>query len=384
MLRRSKTQSKVPTQYGARLPAGHSRYSDPWPQSTLARLAAATFAPKLLQLYGEGRNQTTIAPKSSFSTSAGNNSLLQMGSSSCTLTSPCTGIVISEVWVQGSTSLAVPPDGIDNSYAGEFSYVEHVTITNFVGNGLLVEGSVAGSSDLADGSGPYVDLVISNVTTGDTSSAVSTTSCINLQAQTRGVHGLTCTANGMPMAGIYLDGSGNTIEDIHFEGVVAGVLAGSQHTAAGNSVTNVSGVDGGNSGPVTYDVQISSNVTAGVANVSDLTLTGISPYGTIKDFTVQDELTGINVPKTDNVTIYALGAPFGGGNGYTLFSTSPVTPSTSVPTNGVPTWGIGTTNIGGESCNTPGALYSNTSGATGTTIFVCTQTTGSALWTSLP
>jgi hypothetical protein len=330
-----------------------------------------------MRIIGEGRGQTTITPSSTFSTSKGS-ALLQMGSSSCTTTSPCTGIVISELWVQGNTGETVPADGIDNPYAGAFSYVEHATVSYFTGNGLLIEGAVASSGSntyLADGSGPYSDLIISNVSTG-TSAATASTTCINLQAQTRGIHGLTCTANGSPTAGSYLDGSNNTIEDVHFEGVITGVLVGSQHVAAGNSVINVSGADG--SGPVDYDIQVSSNTqTGGSPNVSDLTLEGISPYGFIKDFVVLDNLTGVSIPKADNVALYALGNSF--GSGYSLFSTTPVTPSSSVPTNGLPTWGVGGTNLGSttETCNTPGALYSNTAGGTGSTVFVCTEATQS-------
>ena len=328
------------------------------------------------RLIGEGRNLTTIAPTSSFSTSLGN-SLIQMGSSTlCSSAAPCTGVVISELWIQGSTSETVPADGVDNSYAGAFSYLEHVTITNFTGNGLLIQGAIAGS-DLADGSGPYVDLIISNVSTG-VSAATATTTCINLQAQTGGIHGLTCTANAVPTAGIYLDGSNNTIKDVHIEGVIAGILVGSHHAAVANIVESISGVDG--SGNVTNDVEISNAQTGGVNNVSDLTLMGISPYGHIVNYVVLDQLTGISISKTDNVALYALGD--GLGSGYTLFSTSPVTPSTTVPTNGLPTWGVGTTTLGTtDSCNIPGALYSNTSGSGSlATVFVCTESTGTLSW----
>jgi len=91
---------------------------------------------------------------------------------------------------------------------------------------------------------------------------------------------------------------------------------------------------------------------------------------------VKDDLTGIDIPKADNVALYALGETFGGG--YTLFGATPVTPGT---TAGLPTWGVGVTNVGSETCNTPGALYSNTSGGTGSTIFVCTA---ALTWQSIP
>jgi hypothetical protein len=311
------------------------------------------------RLIGLGRNQTTIVPKS---TSFTGSSVIQMGSPSICPNTGCTGVVISELWVQGPmTGIAL--DGVDNPYAGEFSYLEHVTITNFNNNGLLIEGTVANNgvnTFLADGSGPYADLIISSVN-------ATATSCLNLQAQTRGIHGLTCTSNGLTLAGLYLDGSGNTIEDIHFEGVADSILVGSQHVAAENTVINVTGVGG--SGSVNTDVHISNALTGGTANVSDLTLMGISPYGVVKNFAVQDDLTGINLPKSDNVALYSLGDPFGGG--YTLFGTSP-TPSTTIP--GLPTWGVGTTNLGTtETCNTPGSVYSNSSGTGSlTTVFVCT------------
>lgn len=347
------------------LPAGTIILPVPWVLANQTRII------------GEGRQQTTISTETTMSgsTTFSGSALIQMGSSSWCPSTGCTGIVVAEMFLEGNgSSITATVDGIDNAFAGEFSQVESVTISDFTGNGLLIQGAVA--SGLADSSGPYSDLTISNINADPT----STTACITIEAQTHGIHGLTCTSNATPTAGVYLDGSGNTIEDMHFEGVVAGILVGSQHVAAANSIINISGVDGGNSGPVTYDVQISSNTqTGGAPNVSDLTLVAISPYGTIKDYVVQDNLTGINIPKTDNVALYALGDPF--GSGYTLFSTSPVTPSSSVPTNGLPTWGVGGSTLGAtESCNTPGALYSNTSGGSGSTVFVCTESTGTLSW----
>jgi hypothetical protein len=361
----SSTLTSQPPAATILLPAGTIILPVPWVLADQTRII------------GEGREQTTISTEttSNGSKNFSGSALIQMGSSSWCPSTGCTGVVVAEMFLEGNGSvLTATVDGIDNAFAGEFSQVESVTVSDFTGNGLLVQGAVA--SGLADNSGPYSNLAISNIS-GD---PTSTTSCIDLEAQTHGIHGLTCTSNGNPTAGIYLDGSGNTIEDVHFEGVIAGVLVGSQHVAAADSIINISGVDGGNSGPVTYDIQISSNTQSGGApNVSDLTLIAISPFGTIKSYVVQDNLTGINIPKTDNVALYALGDPF--GSGYTLFSTSPVTPSSSVPTNGLPTWGVGTTNLGTtDSCDTPGALYSNTSGGSGSTVFVCTESTGTLSW----
>jgi hypothetical protein len=343
------------------LPAGTIILPVPWVLANQTRII------------GEGRQQTSISAETTMNGTMlfSGSVLIQMGSSSWCPSTGCTGIVVSEMFLEGFGSVLPNLDAIDNSFAGEFSRVEHVTVSDFTGNGLLIKGAVVGG--LADNSGPYSDLAIGNTNAGPT----PTTACITLEAQTRGIHGLTCTSNATPLAGIYLDGSGNTIEDVHFEGVQDAILVGSQEVAAGNTVINITGVDGGNSGPVTNDIHISSHTqVGGAANVSGLTLEGIAPYGVIMQYTVQDDLTGINVPKTDNVALYALGSPF--GSGYTLFSTSP-TPSTTVP--GLPTWGVGVTSIGtNQSCNTPGALYSNTAGGSNTTVFVCTESTGTLSW----
>jgi hypothetical protein len=317
------------------------------------------------RLIGLGRNQTTIKPAATFTGSA----VIEMGSSSACPSAGCTGVVVSELWVQGA-STGTSLTGIENGYSNQFSYVEHVSITNFDDNGLLIEGAIADGINtyLADGSGPYTDLIISSVN-------ATATSCVNLQARTNGIHGLTCTSNGSTLAGIYLDGSGNTIEDVHFEGVVDGILVGSQHTSAENSVINITGLNG--SGNLTNDIHVSNAQTSGSPNVKDLTLLGISPYNlTISGGNaLKDDLTGIDIPRADNIALYALGESFGGG--YTLFGTTPITPGT---TSGLPTWGVGTTNVGSETCNTPGSLYSNPSGASGSTVFVCTA---AKTWQSL-
>jgi hypothetical protein len=61
------------------------------------------------------------------------------------------------------------------------------------------------------------------------------TACVKIQAQTRGLHNLTCTSNSntanqgggeWPSAAIYLDSYNTTIENVHVEGFYDAIVVG--------------------------------------------------------------------------------------------------------------------------------------------------------------
>ena len=270
--------------------------------------------------------------------------------------SACFGVGISDLTIDGSAS--VVNNGIVNNHAQEQSYVNNVNFANIEGIDLTI-GSGAGNS------GPYTNLVMGNQTG-------SSAACVQiLNAETRGIHGLTCTLDGTPLAGIYLDGSNNTIEDAHFEGVVDGIVIGDSSSltfpASGNTVINITGAFG--SGAITNVVHICS-ATAGSApcnsspkGAQDVTISGV--LGSYATNVLQDDVTGttIAVPTSgshahvEELGLYVLGEQV--GNGFSRFTTYP----------GVPTWGVGSAGPGAGSC-TPGALFSSTQ-ATGGNLWVC-------------
>jgi hypothetical protein len=84
-----------------------------------------------------------------------------------------------------------------------------------------------------------------------------------------------------------------------------------------------------------------------------------------------------------STAIYALGEPYAGG--YPRLATNPSSPGTNYDTTStfVPTWSEGSSSLVGDSCITPGAIYSNTSGGSMTSIFVCTYNGTTYLWKAI-
>ena len=291
----------------------------------------------------------------------------------------CSSIGLSGVTLDGQGQAV---NGVVNNNAGELSYVRDTTIKCVEGAGSTGAGLYIGSG--ANNSGPYRDLWIFAGGTGVCSqgNANTNTACVRIAgASTRGVHGITCTANGTPYAGIYLDGSNNTIEDAHFEGVVDGIAVGDSGPAASNVVLNITGGGGGStSGPIDNIVHICSSTSTATpcstssGPVTDLSLLSIAgnqaQYHAV--YMVVDNVTGTSIPAPawpgqGFVGLYALGEPI--GSGYSRFVTNTVASSTSV----TPTWGVGTTVPGSTCTDQNGSLFSNTSGTNGglNTLFVC-------------
>ena len=247
----------------------------------------------------------------------------------------CTAISVENLTLDAQ-GLAI--NGIVNSASQDFSYVDHVSLYQMLGTGLLVSG-------LANNSGPYSNI------TFDTGSFTpnSTTVCasINGTTGTRGIHGLTCTAeSGEPAAAILLDSSNNSLSDIRIVGFFDGVRVGSNANAETNILTNVVG-------DTNRHLTLTPINTVHISNantVTDLSILGASNSGLSGTATLQDDLTGVRLGDA-TIGIYAVGKST--NNGYARFTTS--------PNPLVPTWATGNGTPTGT-CS-KGSLYS-CSGAT--------------------
>lgn len=327
--------------------------------------------PDQTTLVGVGRGRTTLV--------AGNGQSGQPAFTGAAMIEMCGGVNISSVcFAVGVRDLMLNGqgqsiDGIDNFHAEEQSYVASVSMTSIEGVGLNLGVATGGPSNGASGhSGPYTDLVFSaggDGTCPDGPPAAGsgcptrTTTCVRIaNSQPRGIHGITCTANGYPNAAIQLDGQNVSLEDVHIEGFQNGILVGDTGATAANTIANVSGADGGStSGGVGNLVHICnpasavSPCTSGTWSVVDQSIQAVGAY-TINGYTLEDDVTGTNLSDT-TIALYVLGQPLGGG--VSRLTTSPSTVS----------WGVGAGAPTG-SCPT-GALYSDTSTGSSHTIWVC-------------
>jgi hypothetical protein len=327
--------------------------------------------PDRTRIFGLGKTQTNIAAASNFA-----GPMLQM------CTAACSGVSIADIHLDGGGQILT---GILNSFASDLSYVQDVAITQVEGTGLDVENSGANRS------GPYTDL---NITAGILNVQTSTACIKIINASTRGVHGLTCTADGTPDAGIYLDGNNNTIEDVHFEGVKDGVRVGQNAAAAGNVVSNITGATG--SGILQNIIHICGANPPNAGNrclqfsaVTDLALWQIElgPLHINIHDTLLDDITGTELGSSTNdfsVSTYIHGQPvtIGSSTGHSRFTTATNSSSTPTPT---PDWGqaaLGSTGTPSNPCPT-GAIFSNTSGtSSGTSRHVLWVCTG-GVWTNV-
>jgi len=393
--------------------------------------------PSETKIVGAGRSATSIGvdPGFAFPTGDTTNAIIQMGSSTgsnpdnnaCGTTSNvCTGISIEHLTVStnvtnGTTSYY---HAIYNNDAQDASYVDDVVITagqtsNTASSGpAITTGLLIGPG--ATYSGPYtnIDFVGSTACT----TTCQPTACVQIQAQTRGLHGITCTAkstqtSGAPLAAIYLDSYNNTISDVHTEGFYDSIVVGDykdlQPLPSGstpvpkvvaNTVSNVTmGYGTSTSGPSWETIHIcnpakaSSATTACTQNtsgakVSDVSLAQIESNGTSGFFVdpIGDDLTGntfASLGTQQFVGKYVVGESITVNSspsvvGYTRYTTGT---APSLPSWNIPYWGIGQTAITGA-CNSPGAIYSHTQGGkqpgVQDTFYVCAYntTTSSLQW----
>jgi len=352
------------------LPAGVIVIDTPW------------ILPNATRIIGDRRN-TQIAED--FSSAA---FMIQMGSSTF-CPSGCQGIVVQDVTlVQWTAATVTGVGGIDNEFAGEFSYMDHV-VFNGMGSGTGLDGTGLKIGAGAANSGPYTNF---NYTAGTNCSGLScpTAVCVQIQASTRGIHGMTCTAKSTatdatpPPAGIEVDANNNSIEDVHFEGFYDGVVVGDSAAASGNVLVNLTG--GFGLGPVNNVVHLCNGTAVSMSactttgSAQDVTILGVGVGGGggsgFNAYAVRDDVTGTIVSESATaaeatVGMYVLGQPVAGG--HTRLTDNPFTSgiTSSEPSpNPSPVWATGSATPTG-SCPT-GAIFSNTSGSSLiTTLYVC-------------
>jgi hypothetical protein len=329
--------------------------------------------PDQTRVFGEGPGQTTLLAHSSFTSP-----MMQMGisgSSGCT----CFQIVIAHLTLDGAGQNI---DGIDNINAEEQSAVDDVAILHIEGTALSL-GSDTLSAGTSSHSGPYTNLFVQANGTGVTT--LTTTACVRIigfKSQPRGIHGITCIADGTPSAAIYLDGDNVSIEDARIDGFGDGIVLGAQgssNTVQGDVIFNVTGTNvvGAVSNLIHLCGSGSASPCPSAANtVNNVTIMGVT---SAQNNTIKDDVTGTTLPFSTDVFVgmYALGQSLSGG--YSRFSTSPRTP----------TWGIGSlsSSIASASCagtttpaNANGSLFSNTNTSVTPTLFACVG----GLWHAVP
>jgi hypothetical protein len=261
----------------------------------------------------------------------------------------CFGISVEQLTLNGS-GLSIT--GIHNEMSEELTYVDHVTLYQIMGIGLEVV-TLSGGGSGAGNSGPYSNIKF------DTGALIPNTGteCVVINGPgTRGIHGLTCLSNGTPNTAILLDGSDNTLEDIHIDGFNEdGILVGSQANSFSNMIFNVTGGNCGGSCSMKNVVHVDN-----AKQVYQLSISQVTKAGAINAIEDDQSLTS-TTPVTDSmVAMYILGQPLAGG--YSRFTTS----------LNLPTWLIGSSAIvGTPTCLANGSLYSKTAGTTGTTLWAC-------------
>jgi hypothetical protein len=287
-------------------------------------------------------------------------------------------------------------------------------MVDFDGTGLKVG---AGASN----SGPYTNLAFT-ANSGDACTSHSNApTCVDLETRTAGLHGITCLGNSATTsthgaAGILVNSSNNSVEDVHVESFWDGIEIGDTTSAVSNVVvsnvfTSTSGACSPNAHQTTNAVHICgpnandstdfgqcNNFGTNTGNVTDITLMGItnlvagttSPVTSIEDdqtFTTMQGCSSTGCPAVISTGMYGLGEPDGGNTGQ--FSRLATTPSSASLYGGhstvVPTWGAGTTaSLGGTECYTPGALYSYTATMVNDSVYLCTFSGSSMAWTAIP
>ena len=187
--------------------------------------------PNNTRIIGEGQGTQLVAA------SGMSGDLIEMGTSTL-CPSGCTSIGIEHLLLNGANTTSLTA-GINNLGAQGGSYVNDVNFYSFSNTGLIV--STGGAN-----SGPY-----SNITFGTNSTGSAVPKCVDLEAQTLGVHGITCTGNTSATytqgeSAIWINASNNSIEDAHLElywdGIEVGNISGG--TVSNVVISNVTGSHG--------------------------------------------------------------------------------------------------------------------------------------------
>ena len=283
----------------------------------------------------------------------------------------CTGISVENLTLDGKGQSV---NGISNAYSQDGSYVNHVSLYQIRGVGLVIQGSAQGN---ASNSGPYSNITFDlggNLGTSQTACA-----SINGLSGTHGIHGLTCiSGDNVSPAAVLLDSSNNSIEDVRIVGFYDGIRIGANGNAQSNVLFNIIG-DTTASGVTPIIVVHIADVGH---TVTDLSVMGANNAGgSSGTITIKDDLTGAQLTDT-SVGIYALGNT-GTGNYYSRFTTS----------SSVASWVVGPSAPSGSCAE--GSLYScignsslNGSGCTNGTadfaLWACAyNSSASLLWRSV-
>jgi len=319
---------------------------------------------------------------------------------------PYTGIAIEHLELQTQGSYG----GIENECAGPSSYVNDVKITGYAptcvsGGTTCLNGNGLTIGPGATNSGPYTDIQVIAVPGKNNCGPFPAThlNCVLVETQTRRIHGFTCLGNsttGASDAAILVNGSNNSIEDIHIESFYDGVGLGNTNSSAIGNIF-VSNIEAGDTFGCTNGAV--ANAVHVYGSVNDAALFGIS-NGPSPDLlntapiSIRDEETGAIIQgcKTAGCVnpitsgLYILGGPDGGSTGeYSRFAVNPANPTLYGSSSTiVSTWGAGnpTGTVQGTTCYTPGALYSFTgAGAGNESVYVCTYaSSGGETWQAIP
>lgn len=309
-------------------------------------IQAGWVIPANTHVIGQGDNLPTSQGVSSGTTIVAGSSSASPMISFCS--SACTGVAIEKLVLNGN-SLSVT--GIENSYAGSLSYVDHVGLYQIKGTGLLI-------NNVATGSGPYSNI---NFTAAV---VLPTTVCAQIIGVngTAGVRDLSCintSGTVIGSAAVLLDSPNNSIKDLNIVGFDDGVLIGSNAPASNDVLINVFGdtvccSTGGH--PIINVIHLSNN-----NSVSDIVAMGISNEATVaNEYTIRDDVTMTDLPVSTDpaVALYALGKA--ANNGFARFSTSP----------SVPSWATGTQSPPSGTC-AQGSIYSCTASSCSHALWAC-------------
>ena len=368
------------------------------PASTI-NITATWTLPNNTKISGEGRN-TILTAIGSFSGTA----IISMGSSESCPSEGCSGVAVEHLKLMDSSNGGLL-NGIVNAYSQTPSYVNDVSLNTIGGTGLVIGGPLPGAID----SGPYSNIDF-NANLSTTCNGTTCPLCVDIETQTRGLHGITCIGNpnasngstAPTHAAIWVNASNNTIDDVHTEGFWDSVQIGPANTVSNIVVSNVTGGNSkkGHTANTIHICGANSNQTfgpcIGSGSASDVTILDVQNAGatSVSVTSIQDDVTGTSIAQPAGggnlipsyAAVYFLGQSIGGAPppAYSRFSTNP-----SVPLPGgaggtvVPTWGVGAAIPVGTSCNTPGALYSDTGGASNQAVLVCTGTS-TFKWQTIP
>jgi hypothetical protein len=268
--------------------------------------------------------------------------------------SSCQAISVEHLTINGNGQTV---NGIENDNCGVQCTVDHVTMYQVLGTGLMISGVNATDS------GPY-----SNITFDVGSYTGQSPQCAQIihTSGTRGIHGISCIATPTATNGILLDASNNSIEDVRIVGFYNGIVVGKSATAQSNILLNIYGDTAGSLSPNNL-IQIFPNT------VSDLAIMAVAnaaiPVGSTT--TIQDLQTSTTLADP-YVGMYMLGES--GSNGNSRFTTS-----TTVGANAA-TWMFGAGAPSSTTC-AMGSLYSDTTtGTGGGGLYVCTPSGNGYAW----